>query len=62
MFHDLHVEHDIESFPGLGQRLGGGVAVIHLQRRLLCMDTGHRNVPFGGVRADDVRAQPRQGF
>ena len=49
MFDHLHVQHHVELFTRFGQRLGGGVAVVDLEPRLLRMDLRDRDVACCGI-------------
>ena len=56
----FHRQHDVEAFAGIGQRLGGGGAIVDRDTRLLGMQLCHRDIALGRIGADDGRAEPRQ--
>ena len=59
MLDHLHVEHHIELLARGRHVLGGGVAIVDLEARLLGVQPGHGDVARGGVGTDHRRAQPR---
>ena len=62
MFDHLHIQHHVELFPRFGQRLGGGVAVVDVEPRLLRMDLRDGDVACCGIGTDHGRTQPRHRF
>jgi hypothetical protein len=60
MLHHLHCQHDVEPFPGVRQRLGGGAAVVDRQARLIGVPAGHGDVACSGLDPHHVGAEPRQ--
>ena len=56
----LHGEHDVEALARIGERLGGGRAIVDGKSRLVGMQLRRRDIGLGRIGPDDGGAEPCQ--